>query len=220
MTMVLLLYVAIFAAALAALLARSRLTNHLLLGLAGAFGVAYGFQLHGLFGVILPALLLMVASVQAGSVLVANKAARFNREEEEMMSGPLSGLGRAQARRLLDQGFWMDGRPGDVLTREGEQAAQLVYLSRGSADVHAHGHLVGRIGPQQLIGEATVLGGAAATATVTLTAPSRFWCAQGHALNAYLAANPDARHALEQGFTISLRDKLEAMNRAAAPTVS
>jgi CRP-like cAMP-binding protein len=134
-----------------------------------------------------------------------------------MMSGPLSGLGRAQTRRLLDQGFWMDGRPGDVLTREGEQAAQLVYLSRGAADVHAHGRLVGKIGAGQLIGEATVLGDAPATATVTLTAPSRFWCAQGHALNAYLAANPDARHALEHGFTVSLRDKLEAMNRAAAP---
>ena len=51
---------------------------------------------------------------------------------------------------------------------------------------------------------------------MTLTQPSRFWCAQGHALNAYLAANPDARHALEHGFTVSLRDKLDAMNRAAA----
>jgi len=217
MSVMLVLYIAIFAAALAALLARSRLANHLLLGLAGAFGLAYGFETHGLFGIVLPALILVVASVQAGSVLVANKAARFSREEEDMLSGPLSGLGRAQARRLLDQGFWMEGRPGDVLTREGEQAAQLVYLSRGAADVRAHGHLVGNIGPQQLIGEATVLGDAPATATVTLTAPSRFWCAQGHALNAYLAANPDARHALEHGFTISLRDKLEAMNRAAAP---
>ena len=166
----------------------------------------------------LPALILVVASVQAGSVLVANKAARFSREEQEMLSGPLGGLGRAQARRLLDQGFWMNGRPGDVLTREGEQAAQLVYLAEGAAEVHAHGHLVGKIGGRQLIGEATVLGDAPATATVTLTEPSRFWCAQGHALNAYLAANPDARHALEHGFTISLRDKLEAMNRAAAPT--
>ena len=46
-----------------------------------------------------------------------------------MLGGPLAGLGRAQARRLLDQGIWMDGRPGDVLIREGEQAAQL-YLSR------------------------------------------------------------------------------------------
>lgn len=218
MTAMPLLYLAIFAAALAALLARARLANHLLLGLAGAFGLAYGYEAHGLFGTVLPALILVVAAVQAGSVLVANKAARFTHEEEDMLTGPLSGLGRAQARRLLDQGFWMEGRPGDVLTREGEQAAQLVYLSRGGADVHAHGHLVGKIGARQLIGEATVLGGAAATATVTLTAPSRFWCAQGHALNAYLAANPDARHALEHGFTISLRDKLEAMNRAAAPT--
>ncbi len=218
MSVMFILYIAIFAAALLALMARSRLANHLLLGLAGAFGLAYGFQVHGLLGILLPALILIVASVQAGSVLVANKAARFTPQEEEMMSGPLSGLGRAQTRRLLDQGFWMDGRPGDVLTREGEQAAQLVYLARGAADVHAHGHLVGKIAAGQLIGEATVLGNAPATATVTLTAPSRFWCAQGHALNAYLAANPDARHALEHGFTISLRDKLEAMNRAAAPT--
>ena len=50
-----------------------------------------------------------------------------------------------------------------------------------------------------------------------LPSPSRFWCAQGRALNAFLAANPDARHALEHGFTLSLREKLEAMNRAAAP---
>jgi hypothetical protein len=46
--------------------------------------------------------------------------------------------------------------------------------------------------------------------------PSRFCCAQGGALNAYLAANPDARHALEHGFNVSLREKLEAMNRAAS----
>ena len=212
----LMLYVAIFAAALIALLARSRLANHLFLGLAGALGMAYGYEIHGLFGVVLPGLILVVASVQAGSVLVANKAARFSDEEDEMLSGPLSGLGRAQARRLLDQGFWMDGRAGDVLTREGEQAAQLVYLAKGSAEVHALTRLVGQIGAGQLIGEATILGNAPATATVTLTSSSRLWCAQGHALNAYLAANPDARHALEHGFNVSLRNKLEAMNRAAA----
>ena len=166
MSVMLILYIAIFAAALLALMARSRLANHLLLGLAGAFGLAYGFHMHGLLGVLLPGLILIVASVQAGSVLVANNAARFTPQEEEMMSGPLAGLGRAQTRRLLDQGFWMDGRPGDVLTREGEQAAQLVYLARGAADVHAHGHLVGKIAAGQLIGEATVLGNAPATATI------------------------------------------------------
>jgi len=218
MTLALGLYIAIFAAALVALLARSRLFNHLLLGLAGALGLYYGLTTHGPLAALLPFLILIVAGVQAASVLGADRAARFTAEEEAMRTGPLAGLGRAQARRLIDQGFWMDGRAGDVLIREGELAAQLFYLASGGADVHSHGNLVGHIGKGELLGEATVLGEAAAIATVTLAAPSRFWCAQGQALNAYLAANPDARHALEHGFTVSLRQKLEAMNRAAAPS--
>ncbi len=151
------------------------------------------------------------------AVIGANRAARFDEDEKAMLAGPLAGLGRAQARRLIDQGMWMEGHPGDVLIREGEGAAQLFFLASGEAEVNAHGKVVGRIGPGELMGEATVLGGSAAIATVTLTRPSRFWCAQGRALNAYLAANPTARHALEHGFTVSLRQKLEAMNRAAAP---
>lgn len=216
MTMTMVLYIAIFAAALAALIVRSRLANHLLLGLAGAFGLIYALSTHGLFAAILPFLILIVAGVQAASVVAANRAALFTAEEESMRTGPLAGLGRAQARRLIDQGMWMDGRPGDILTREGEPAAQLVFLASGEADVEALGQRVGKIGAGQLIGEATVLGDALATATVTLSAPSRIWCAQGPVLEAYLAANPEARHALDRGFTLSLRDKLEAMNRAAA----
>jgi hypothetical protein len=220
MTLMLGLYILIFAAALAALLARSRLVGHVLLGIAGAAGLLYGVNQHGLLGSILPFLILIVAGVQASSGLIANRAAKFNAAEQKMLAGPLAGLGRAQARRLIDQGIWMDGRVGDVLIHEGEAAAQLYYLATGAADVHVRGKLVGRAMPGQLVGEATVLGEAAAIATVTLTDPSRFWCAQGRALNAYLAANPDARHVLEHGFNISLREKLEAMNRAATPPPS
>ena len=162
-------------------------------------------------------LILIVAGVQIASVVGANRAAEFTAEENMMLEGPLHGLGRAQARRMIDQGIWIDGREGDVLIREGEPAAQLYFLASGAGDVHSHGNLVGRVVPGQLIGEATVLGESAAIATVTITQQARFWCAQGRTLNAYLAANPDARHALEHSFTVSLRQKLDAMNRAAAP---
>ncbi|HET9398458.1 MAG TPA: cyclic nucleotide-binding domain-containing protein, partial [Sphingomicrobium sp.] len=172
---------------------------------------------HGMLGVILPFLILIVAGVQAASVIGANRGARFTDEEQAMFEGPLHGLGRAQARRLMDQGIWIEGRQGDVLIREGEPAAQLFYLATGGAEVHSRGNLVGRVASGQLVGEATVLGESAAIATVTLTEASRFWCAQGKSLNAYLTANPDARHALEHSFNISLREKLDAMNRAAAP---
>lgn len=210
-------YIAIFAAILVALVSRSRMFNHLLLGLAGALGLLYGLWEHGPLGMILPLLILIVAGVQIASVVGANRAAEFTAEENMMLEGPLHGLGRAQARRMIDQGIWIDGREGDVLIREGEPAAQLYFLASGAGDVHSHGNLVGRVVPGQLIGEATVLGESAAIATVTITQQARFWCAQGRTLNAYLAANPDARHALEHSFTVSLRQKLDAMNRAAAP---
>jgi hypothetical protein len=217
MTTALGLYIGIFAAVLIALIARKRLVNHVMLGIAGALGLLYGIAPHGMLGVILPFLILIVAGVQAASVAGANRSARFNDEEQAMFEGPLKGLGKARARRLLDQGIWIDGRAGDVLIREGEPAAQLFYIASGGGDVHSRSNLVGRVGAGQLVGEATVLGESAAIATVTLTEPSRFWCAQGHSLNAYLAANPDARHALEHSFNVSLREKLDAMNRAAAP---
>lgn len=213
-------YIGVFAAVLGALLARSRLVNHILLGVAGGLGLLYGLWAHGPLAMALPLIILIVAGVQVSSVIGANRAAEFDSDEKAMLEGPLAGLGRAQARRLIDQGIWIDGREGDVLIREGEQAAQLYYLATGSCDVHSHGNLVGGVVPGQLIGEATVLGEAAAIATVTLTEPSRFWCAQGQRLNAYLAANPDARHALEHSFNVSLRQKLDAMNRAAAPAKS
>lgn len=217
MTAALGLYIGIFAAVLVALIARKRLVNHVMLGIAGVLGLLYGLTPHGMLGIILPFLILIVASVQAMSVFGANQRAHFTAEEQSMLDGPLAGLGKARARRLIDQGVWIDGRTGDVLIREGQPAAQLFYIASGGGDVHSRGHLVGRVTSGQLVGEATVLGQAAAIATVTLTEPSRFWCAQGHSLNAYLAANPDARHALEHSFNVSLREKLDAMNRAVAP---
>ena len=217
MSMALGLYLAIFGVLMAALLVRARLGNHILIGVVGAIGLVYGVWIHGFLAGVLPLLILLVAAVQVASVIGANQAAKFSPEEKVMLEGPLAGLGRAQARRLIDQGIWMDAREGDVLVKAGEPAAQLYYLASGAGDVHSRGRLVGRVVPGQLIGEATVLGEAAAIATVTVTEPARIWCAQGRTLNAYLAANPDARHALEHSFTVSLREKLDAMNRAAAP---
>ena len=207
-------YIAIFAAVLLSLIVRSRFACHLLIGIAGALGLVYGWWAHGALAIVIPALVLIVAGVQVSSILNADRSASFSDEEEIMAEKALPRLGRAQARRLMDQGFWMDGRAGDVLIEEGQDVGQLYYLASGAAEVHANGHLVGHIGPGQLVGEATVLGETAAIATVTLTQPSRVWCAQGDALNDYLAANPEARHALEHSFTVSLRQKLDAMNRA------
>ena len=162
-----------------------------------------------------PFLILIVAGVQVASVFGANRAARFTAEEQEMFDGPLDGLARGQARRLIDQGVWIEGRPGDVLIHEGEAAAQLYYLASGAAEVHSRGKLWSGASSRPAGRRSDRAGRGRgdchrhphrAVALLVRARPE---------LNAYLAANPDARHALEHSFNVSLREKLDAMNRAA-----
>lgn len=80
----------------------------------------------------------------------------------------------------------------------------------------SHGKRVGVCRAGDLIGEVTVLSGEQASATVILDGPARFWCAPAEALRPYLKAHDDVRHALEQGFSASLRAKLRASNERIA----
>ena len=163
-------------------------------------------------------LLMIAALLVLGRRLVESAKTRFTAEEEPMLAGLLSALPRGRARHLLDQGFWLSGREGDVLTREEEAVTHLFYLAGGEARVMSHGQQVGLCRAGDLIGEVTVMSGDRASATVVLNGPARFWCAPATVLRPYLAAHDDVRHALEQGFTASLKAKLRASNERIAET--
>ena len=133
-----------------------------------------------------------------------------------MLRGVFSSLPRSRARHLLDQGFWLSGKEGDVLTREEETVTHLYFLAAGEARVMSHGRQVGTCRAGDLIGEVTVLSGDRASATVILNGPARFWCAPATALNPYIQAHDDVRRALEQGFASSLKNKLRQSNERIA----
>lgn len=157
--------------------------------------------------------LLMVASLMVlGRRLFENATTRFSDEEQAMLKDILSALPRPHARHLLDQGFWLSGRDGDVLTREEEPVTHLYYLASGEAKVMSHGRVVGTCRAGDLVGEVTVLSGDLASATVVLSGPARFWCAPSTVLRPYLKAHDDVRLALEQGFAVSVKAKLRASN--------
>jgi len=161
-------------------------------------------------------MLLAAAMSLLGRRLYRNAKVRFTADEEKMADGLLAGLSPNRARHFLDQGFWLTGRAGDVLTREEEAVSHLFYLAAGEARVTSHGRQVGLCRAGDVIGEVTVLSGDQASATVTLAGPARFWCAPANALRPYLAAHEDIRHALEHGFTTSLKSKLRASNQRIA----
>jgi len=207
-------YLAIFAALLGAVLWRSPRGNLGLIALAGVIGAAYGFQAHGLYAAVLPAIVALVGGVQAASGLIAGRTARFERHEQPLRRGLLSGMNRAKARTLMDQGLWIDASPGDILVREGQPVTHLHYIAEGSAEVLVDDAVTGTCGAGSLIGEATIFSGDPATGTVKLVAPSKLWSIEADTLRAYAEAHPDVRQILDHGFTRSLAEKLNALNRA------
>lgn len=162
------------------------------------------------------ALLLGASLLMLGRRLLEDSKSRFSEEEQTMLDTLFSALPRSRARHLLDQGFWLTGREGDVLTREGEPVSHLYFLASGEARVISRGRSVGVCRAGDLVGEVTILSGERASATVVLIGPARLWCAPAHALLPYLKAHADVRHALEEGFALTLRSKLRFSNELIA----
>lgn len=207
-------YLAIFAALLVAVLWRSPRGSLGMIAIAGVVGAGYAYQALGFYAVVLPALVALVGGVQAASGLLAGRAARFERHEHPLRRGPLKGMNRGKARNLIDQGLWIDASAGDVLVREGEPVTHLHWVADGEAELLVENESMGTCGPNALVGEAGVFGEDPATATVRLTRASKVWSIEAETLRAYAEAHPDVRQILDHGFTRSLAEKLDAVNRA------
>ena len=71
-----------------------------------------------------------------------NLRLRFTEDERAFVEDMLKGLPLAQARMLLDTGFWVGAEPGSVLTVQGKPVDHLCYLASGKAEVLVDGKLV------------------------------------------------------------------------------
>jgi hypothetical protein len=206
-----------YALMVAAVLAPRLAPLRLLLGLAAAAGLIRTLLWTGdTVTAVWMVVLLVTCLVLLGRNLYESRKVRFSAEEKGMLDGFVAGLSRSRARHLIDQGMWLNGKPGDVLTREGEPVGHLYYLAEGEARVTSMGRQVGVCRAGDLIGELTVLSGETASATVILTRPARFWCAPAENLRPYVEAHEDIRRAIEHGFAMALKSKLRASNRAIA----
>lgn len=141
---------------------------------------------------------------------------RFTPMEEVMRRTYLHTLPRDAAREFIDLGLWLRGRANDVLTSEGEPIANLYYLVSGEARATIQAREVGIWRTGDLIGEATILSGDDATATVTLIGPCTFWCASTPTLRRFLNDHEGLRSAIERSFSNAVKDKLHTANLAIA----
>lgn len=144
------------------------------------------------------------------------RKARFSERDEHLRTAMLTGLSRPQARALIDCGNWVNGKVGEQLMAEGEATTHLYFLHKGSASVSLAKSPVGTCQAGDLIGDATAISGAPATATVNLTTQSELWCVWADELRQYLMLHPQVRAVLERGLNDALRSKLSSANQRLA----
>ena len=158
--------------------------------------------------------LVAVNVAQLIRMAIEARRAVFSAEEKRFLEASMPALEKAQARRLLNLGFWIDGSAGTVLTTEGEPVQNLIYLVEGEALVSHDDHPVAVCKPGSFIGEMTVMTGEAATGTVVLSKPSRYLALHADAVRKLAISSPDIRQALSAAFSSNMREKLVASNRS------
>jgi len=188
----------------------------LLVGAAALVWLARGLWVGDMVVAAWSGVLAGLCLILAGRHLWENSNVRFSADERAMVDALFDELPKNRARHLIDQGIWLTGKAGDVLTREGEPVDHLYFLADGEARVLSLGSQVGLCRRGDLIGELTVLSGETASATVILNTPARFWCAPADDLRPYVEAHEDIRRAIEHGFATVLKAKLRASNRTIA----
>ncbi len=172
-----------------------RLIVALFAGLELAYALATGADQTTIIWVSI--LLGLAVLILVGGIL-SRGSAKLTPEEQAMTTRLLKGVGRSSARHFMDQGYWLNGRPGEVLLREGEQVTQFCYLATGEARVMMAGRAIGFCRGCDVVGGMSFFTGEAAAATVVLATPARFWCAPAERLHAYFDAHPDLRRKIER----------------------
>ena len=118
---------------------------------------------------------------------------------------------------LLRRGQWGVARPGELLAREGERPSRVFFIRQGGGVVRVGEREVGRIGPDQFVGEMSFLTDGAAAATVEVTEPTHYVSWSRDALSSLL----DERHTLEQALiatvNLDLIGKIQSANQPASP---
>lgn len=162
------------------------------------------------------ALLVLVNILQITREWIANRRARFSVEEQAFVDARLSELSPSEARYVLNLGVWADGAAGTILTTQGEPVNNLVYLIAGAVDIEFDNAKVGSCFPGNYIGEMSVLEGGQASATATVSEPSRYWMVSAKQLRKLHQNQPKIAAAFEVGIARDLRAKIIKANESHA----
>lgn len=143
---------------------------------------------------------------------ILHHSTKLTADEAALARSKLPTIAKPLARKLFLAGSWEELATETVIATEGEELSALIYLLLGEADVTHGGQKVGALESDSFIGELTCFDGGRATATVTLSSPSRIFRIASKDLIKLCDRNPELRAEIEQAIRKDTGIKLVAAN--------
>lgn len=135
-------------------------------------------------------------------------------EERALIAEVLAIEEPAKQRHLRDVITWRDAETGEVLMRQGQKSPPLIYVATGQMEIEHEGLPVSTCGPDDFLGEMSLVTGAGASATVKVSLPARIAVFDRDGLLRLMDAMPELARAFDRRLNIGLVDKIQRMNRA------
>lgn len=180
--------------------------------LAGSISAIFYWTLGDFVSMFWETLFALVNLGQYVILQIENRRGKFSEEEEMFIKSCLSGVERAQARKLVRLGAWTEVQEGVQLIEEDTCPEHLKFVIEGEASVLRGGRQIGFVKKGDFLGEMSYLTGQKASASVFTTQATRFLSFDRKILREHLERNPEVRHALESSFNRNLVDKLAKTN--------
>jgi len=114
-----------------------------------------------------------IRATRAWGIVSERRPVAFTGDEQLLYDKTFSELSPQQFTRLLAIGEWQDLDRGRVLHSTGEPPESLVAVVRGELEARRKGRVLGRAGPGDLAGLASVLGGSPEIYDARVTQPAR-----------------------------------------------
>ena len=137
-------------------------------------------------------------------------------EERALITEVLAIEEPAKQRRLRDVITWRDADTGEVLMRQGQKAPPLIYVATGQMEIEHEGLPVSTCGPDDFLGEMSLVTGEGASATVKVSLPARIAVFDRDGLMRLMEAMPELARAFDRRLNKGLADKIQRMNKASS----
>ena len=154
--------------------------------------------------------------VQLALLVYHSRKLNLTDHERLLVTETLGMANTSDQRSLLAQITWQDVQPGDILLRQGQTDAPLLFIASGAAGVEHDDALIAVTGGGDFLGEMSMITGNVASATVRASNAMRVARFDRAGLDQIFESSPSIRSAVSDAFNRGLSDRVVRLNRTAA----